>query len=125
MRLPPRLLGFTKDRMGRAELLALAIKVLKLIARVEIDELAVVLRRLLRPDFLHRLDGLAHPLEARRIDGAVVFHFVLVPAAADAKQEAADEEGTHARLRAHFRELIDPKIPEHSGRAIVIQASPI
>ena len=37
----------------------------------------------------------------------------------------ADEEGTHARLRAHFRELIDPKIPEHSGRAIVIQASPI
>jgi hypothetical protein len=57
--------------------------------RVEIDELAVVLRLLLRPDFLHRLDGFAHPLEARRIDGAVVFHFVLVPAAADAKQEAS------------------------------------
>src|SRR5215467_5066410 len=29
----------------------------------------------------------AHPLEAGRVDGAVVFHFILVPAAADAKQE--------------------------------------
>src|SRR6185312_10324158 len=28
----------------------------------------------------------------------------------------ADEEGTHARLRAHLRELIDPKIAEHRGR---------
>ena len=30
----------------------------------------------------------------------------------------ADEEGTHQRLRAHFRELIDPKIAEHSGRVV-------
>src|SRR5262244_327204 len=29
-----------------------------------------------------------------------------------------DEEGTHARLRAHFRELIDPKIKEHRGRVV-------
>jgi class 3 adenylate cyclase len=30
----------------------------------------------------------------------------------------ADEEGTHARLRAHFRELIEPKIAEHHGRVV-------
>ena len=40
MRLPPRLLGFTKDRMGRAELLALVIKVLKLIAPLALSLLA-------------------------------------------------------------------------------------
>jgi class 3 adenylate cyclase len=27
----------------------------------------------------------------------------------------ADEEGTHERLKAHRRELLDPKISEHSG----------
>jgi TolB-like protein/class 3 adenylate cyclase len=30
----------------------------------------------------------------------------------------ADEEGTHERLKAHFRELIDPKIAEHRGRTV-------
>jgi adenylate cyclase len=30
----------------------------------------------------------------------------------------ADEEGTHERLRAHFRELIHPKIEEHRGRVV-------
>src|SRR6185437_8393162 len=30
----------------------------------------------------------------------------------------ADEEGTHARLRAHLRELIDPKIAAHHGRVV-------
>src|SRR5260370_22366385 len=39
------------------------------------------------PDFLQRLDGLAHPLEAGGVDGAMVFHFVLVPASANTKQE--------------------------------------
>jgi len=29
-----------------------------------------------------------------------------------------DEEGTHERLRAHLRELVDPKIGEHSGRIV-------
>ena len=29
-----------------------------------------------------------------------------------------DEEGTHAQLRAHFRELVDPKIKEHRGRVV-------
>jgi class 3 adenylate cyclase len=30
----------------------------------------------------------------------------------------ADEEGTHERLKAHLRELIDPKIGEHRGRVV-------
>jgi class 3 adenylate cyclase len=30
----------------------------------------------------------------------------------------ADEEGTHERLQAHFRELINPKINEHRGRIV-------
>jgi TolB-like protein/class 3 adenylate cyclase len=29
-----------------------------------------------------------------------------------------DEEGTHERLRAHLRELVDPKIAEHHGRIV-------
>ena len=29
-----------------------------------------------------------------------------------------DEEGTHARLKAHLRELVDPKIAEHRGRIV-------
>ena len=30
----------------------------------------------------------------------------------------SDEEGTHARLQAHFRELVNPKITEHRGRIV-------
>jgi TolB-like protein/class 3 adenylate cyclase len=30
----------------------------------------------------------------------------------------ADEEGTHEQLKAHRRELVDPKIGEHSGRIV-------
>ena len=30
----------------------------------------------------------------------------------------ADEEGTLARLKAHRRELIDPKVDEHHGRIV-------
>jgi class 3 adenylate cyclase len=29
-----------------------------------------------------------------------------------------DEEGTHERLKAHRRELVDPKITEHPGRIV-------
>jgi class 3 adenylate cyclase len=29
-----------------------------------------------------------------------------------------DEEGTHERLQAHFRELVEPKIEEHRGRVV-------
>ena len=31
---------------------------------------------------------------------------------------SADEEGTHERLKAHLRELFDPKIVEHHGRIV-------
>ena len=30
----------------------------------------------------------------------------------------ADEEGTHERLKAHLRELVEPKIAEHHGRIV-------
>jgi class 3 adenylate cyclase len=30
----------------------------------------------------------------------------------------ADEEGTHARLMTHRRELLDPKIGQHHGRIV-------
>jgi class 3 adenylate cyclase len=30
----------------------------------------------------------------------------------------ADEEGTHERLQAHLRELVEPKITEHRGRTV-------
>src|SRR5215831_3545724 len=30
----------------------------------------------------------------------------------------ADEEGTHERLKAHFAELIHPKVTEHRGRVV-------
>src|ERR1700682_4045886 len=30
----------------------------------------------------------------------------------------ADEEGTLARLKAHRRELVDPKVAEHRGRLV-------
>src|SRR5215472_7096928 len=30
----------------------------------------------------------------------------------------ADEEGTHERLKAHFGELVNPKIKEHKGRVV-------
>src|ERR1700732_2074190 len=29
-----------------------------------------------------------------------------------------DEEGTHERLKAHLRELVEPKIKEHRGRTV-------
>jgi adenylate cyclase len=31
---------------------------------------------------------------------------------------SADEEGTHERVKAHFSQLIDPKIREHRGRIV-------
>src|SRR6201984_3625828 len=30
----------------------------------------------------------------------------------------ANEEGTHERLKAHLRELVEPKIKEHRGRVV-------
>jgi class 3 adenylate cyclase len=37
----------------------------------------------------------------------------------------ADEEGTHERLKAHIRELIDPKIAERRGRVPHLHANPL
>jgi class 3 adenylate cyclase len=31
---------------------------------------------------------------------------------------SADEEGTHDRLKAHLREMVNPKIAEHRGRIV-------
>ena len=31
---------------------------------------------------------------------------------------SADEESTYERLRAHFNEVVDPKIAEHRGRTV-------
>src|SRR5204862_4150206 len=57
--------------------------------RAEIDDLAVIFRLVLGPDCLHCLVLLTHLLEARGVDGAMVFHLVLIPAAADPEQEPA------------------------------------
>src|SRR5215472_13376447 len=38
--------------------------------------------------------------------------------AGESRLRGADEEGTHERLKAHRRELVEPKISEHSGRIV-------
>jgi adenylate cyclase len=38
--------------------------------------------------------------------------------AAYSRLMGADEEGTHERLKAHLRELVNPKIAEHRGRIV-------
>ncbi len=55
---------------------------------VKIDHVAVIFGLGLGPDLLHRLDPLAHQLEAGLGIGAVIFHLVGIPAAADAEQKA-------------------------------------
>ena len=55
--------------------------------RVEIHELAVKRRFVLGPQGLHRQDALAHQLEAGVVSGAVIFHLLDIPAAADAEDE--------------------------------------
>jgi len=36
----------------------------------------------------------------------------------DSRLMRADEERTHERLKAHRRQLVDPKIKEHHGRVV-------
>ena len=36
----------------------------------------------------------------------------------------ADEEGTHQRLKAHHRQLVEPKIKEHKGRIVKTTGDP-
>jgi class 3 adenylate cyclase len=38
--------------------------------------------------------------------------------AAYSRLMGVDEEGTHERLQAHLRELVNPKIAEHRGRVV-------
>jgi hypothetical protein len=53
--------------------------------RGEVDELAVIFSLGLGPDFLHRRDALAHQLKSRPKLGAVISHFLGVPAAANSE----------------------------------------
>ena len=56
---------------------------------LEVDELAVVLRLVVAPDCLHRLDALAQAFPPSREVGAVIFHFLAVPAATDAEDHSS------------------------------------
>src|SRR5262245_29417108 len=57
--------------------------------RVEVDELAVILGFVLRPDLLHRQHAFAQQLPADRVAGAVVLHLLDVPTTPDAEDEPA------------------------------------
>src|SRR5206468_2072482 len=57
--------------------------------RIELGELAVIGRLVLGPDCLHGPHVVAHPVEAVGELDAVIVHLVLVPARADAEDEAA------------------------------------
>src|ERR1700719_4049472 len=56
--------------------------------RREVDELAVIFGLVLGPDLLHRLDPLAHQLEAGFEDRAMVLDFLGIPAATNAEEKA-------------------------------------
>ena len=43
---------------------------------------------------------------------------ILADVAGYSRLMGADEEGTHERLKAHLRQLIDPKVKEHRGRIV-------
>src|SRR5579862_3284461 len=66
---------------------------------VEIDHRPVILGLLLGPQRLHREDALAHQLEAGFVAGAVVFHLLDIPAAADAEDDAAARQLVEAGHR--------------------------
>jgi hypothetical protein len=74
---------------------------------VEIDHFAVVFGFVLGPQRLHREDPFPHQLEARVVAGAVVFHLLDVPAAADAELE------TPARQLVEAGDLLrgDDRVP--------------
>src|SRR5207244_9763103 len=74
--------------------------------RIEVDELAVVLRLVLRPDLLHREDPLAEEPEARLEGGPVFLHLFSVPPSPDAEQEASVGEQVEARDRLRQRDRI-------------------
>ena len=94
----------------------------------EIDELAVIFGLFLGPDGLHRLDSLARQFVPALEFGAVVLDLLLVPAIADAEQEAAVgklvDGGNH--LRGDDRIALghqgdagaDPELRRHGRRGI-------
>ena len=93
---------------------------------VEVDELAVILGRLLGPQLLHRQHTLAHDLEARVVAGAVILHLLDVPTAADAEDEAAAGELVEAgdRFRGDDRvALRDEAMPVPSFSVFVAAAA--
>ena len=64
--------------------------------RVEVDELAVELRLVFRPDLLHGEDALAEQAPALLEVGPVVFHLLPVPAPADPEDEAPPRQQVEA-----------------------------
>ena len=64
--------------------------------RIEIHHLAMEGRLLLRPQRFHGQHAFAHQLEAGGMAGAVIFHLVDIPAAADAEDEAAVRQHVEA-----------------------------
>ena len=100
----------------------------------EIDELAVIFGLFLDPDGLHRLDSLARQFVPALEFGAVVLDLLLVPAVADAEQEAAVgklvDGGNH--LRGDDRIALghqgdagaDPELRRHGRRGIKGQDRP-
>jgi adenylate cyclase len=57
------------------------------------------------------------PLATERVERRLAAIFA-ADVAGYSRLMSADEEGTHQRLKAHFRELINPKIQEHRGRIV-------
>src|SRR5882762_9388249 len=56
--------------------------------------------------------AMKHPVERR------LAAILAADVAGYSRLMGVDEEGTHERLRAHLRELVDPKIKEHRGRTV-------
>src|SRR6266404_3942876 len=57
-------------------------------------------------------EAMKHPVERR------LAAILAADVAGYSRLMGADEEGTHERLKAHLRELIEPKIREHHGRIV-------
>ena len=61
--------------------------------------------------------GWEHRLATERVERKLAA-ILAADVAGYSRLMGADEEGTLARLKAHRRELIDPKIAEHRGRIV-------
>src|SRR5712672_3047049 len=56
--------------------------------------------------------AMKHPVERR------LAAILAADVAGYSRLMGSDEEGTHERLRAHLREVVDPKTKEHHGRIV-------